>query len=44
MANWHGEMHWAIDGLKVPAGARWITISAIDIHGLARNVRLTAVR
>jgi hypothetical protein len=38
--GWNGVMSWSIDRLRVPQGARRLTISAEDIHGLASLVQL----
>jgi hypothetical protein len=43
-SGWKGDMRWAIDKLRVSRDARWITVSAEDIHGLARQRRLVVVR
>jgi hypothetical protein len=43
-AGWNGVMRWSIDRLSVPRDDRWIAISAEDIHGLARELRLAVVR
>jgi carboxypeptidase family protein len=43
-SGWHGTTRWTIDGLPVDRAARWVTISALDLHGLARDIRLPVVR
>jgi hypothetical protein len=42
-SGWKGEMRWTIENLTISQDAGHITISAEDIHGLARQLRL-AVR
>jgi hypothetical protein len=43
-SGWDGEMSWSIDNLRVPRGARRITISAEDIKGLAQELSLEVTR
>jgi hypothetical protein len=43
-SEWNGEMRWSIENLKIARDAGHITISAEDIHGLARQLRLKVVR
>jgi Carboxypeptidase regulatory-like domain len=43
-SGWNGVTRWSIVGLRVPRDDRWITISAEDIHGLAREIRLGVAR
>jgi hypothetical protein len=43
-SGWNGVTRWSIDRLRVPQDDRWVVISAVDIHGLARNVRLAVAR
>jgi hypothetical protein len=43
-SGWKGVTHWSIARLRVPTDDRWIAISAEDIHGLARDVRLVVAR
>jgi hypothetical protein len=42
-SGWKGLMRWSIARLPVNRDAGHITISAEDIHGLARQLRLTVV-
>lgn len=42
--GWDGEMTWSIADLTIPEDARRLTISAEDIHGLAREVQLPVTR
>jgi hypothetical protein len=39
-SGWKGAMDWSIDRLRVSPGARRLTISAEDIHGLATQLQL----
>jgi hypothetical protein len=41
---WNGEMRWSIENLDAAPDSGHITISAEDIHGLARQLRLTVAR
>jgi hypothetical protein len=43
-SGWKGEMMWSIPNLTIAHDARRMTISAEDIHGLARQVRLAVTR
>jgi len=43
-SGWNGKMEWSIDDLRIRPDAGHITISAEDIHGLARLLRLRVVR
>jgi hypothetical protein len=42
-SGWKGVTHWQIDGLTVAPNAGHLTITAEDIHGLARDLRLSVV-
>lgn len=42
-SGWDGEMRWSIDDLRIPEDAARITISAEDLKGLARQLRLVVV-
>jgi hypothetical protein len=43
-SGWKGVTRWSVDRLRVRPDAGHITISAEDIHGLARQLRLTVER